>query len=266
MLTGGPEEICNPPHMLTSGPEEIRNRPHMVTGSPEEIRNRPHMLTRIQEEIPYCSPGTSSGKQKRARSTSQPQFRSENTPATIEADQILLAVQQLATNSDSVNFDNIVNRILKLPKALTTIMPTFDGKSENIELFEDLVQTSSKFHNQLTGEDKINYFNSFMRGDALQTFKNVTSPSRENLGEILTVFRRKYVKRQSMAAAKHKFQRLLFSPANQKLNNFLDELQKLAKNAFGVASHDIIEQFSYAKNASPPEEINQPGEFGEWHI
>ena len=86
-----------------------------------------------------------------------------------------------------------------------------------------------------------------MRSDALQTFKNITSPNRENLGEILTVFRRKYVKPPSMATAKHKFQRLVFNPANQKLIDFLDELQKLAKDAFGVAAQAIIEQFIYAK-------------------
>ena len=61
------------------------------------------------------------------------------------------------------------------------------------------------------------------------------------------MFRRKYVKPQSMAAAKHKFQRLVFNPTNQKLNDFLDELQKLAKDAFGVAAQAIVEQFIYAK-------------------
>ena len=86
-----------------------------------------------------------------------------------------------------------------------------------------------------------------MRGDALQTFKNITSPNRENLREILTVFRRKYVKPQSMALAKHKFQRLVFNPANQKLIDFLDEFQKVAKHAFGVAAQATIEQLTYAK-------------------
>ena len=97
-----------------------------------------------------------------------------------------------------------------------------------------------------------------MRGDALQTFKNISTPNRENLGEILTVFRRKYVKPQSMATAKHKFQRLVFNLANQKLIDFLDELQKLAKDAIGVAAQAIIEQFIYAK--MPPhlkKSINQ---------
>ena len=224
-----------------------QNYSHVVTGATEEVLHNPHTMTVTQEEIPYCSPTTSSGKQEKTRSKSQPQFRSENTPATIEADQILLALQQLAKNSNSANFNNNISRISKLPKSLTTTMPTFDGKSEKFELFEDLFQTSLKIQNQLTEEDKINYFHSLMRGDALQTFKNITSPNRENLGENLTVFRRKYVKPQSMATAKHKFQRLVLNPANQKLIDFLNELQKLAKDAFGVAAQAIIEQSIYAK-------------------
>ena len=86
-----------------------------------------------------------------------------------------------------------------------------------------------------------------MRGDALQTFKNINGPTPENLGEILAVFRRKYVKPQSMATAKHNFQKLFFNPANQKLVDFVDELQKLAKDAFEIAAHAIVEQFIYAK-------------------
>ena len=43
----------------------------------------------------------------------------------------------------------------------------------------------------------------------------------------------------------HNFQRMVF--ANQKLIDFLDELQKLAKNAFGVDAQAIIEQFIYAQ-------------------
>ena len=230
MVTGVIEETHDGAYMVTGATE----RNDMVTGVTEEIRHYPHTMTQTQEEIPYCSPSTSSGKQKKARSTSQPQFRSEKNPATIEADQILLALQQLVTNSNSANFNNNISRISKLPKSLTTTMPTFDGKSEKFELFEDLFQTSLEIHNQLTEEDKLYYFHSLVRGDALQTFINITSPDRENLGETLSVFRRKYVKPQSMATAKHKFQQLVFNPANQKLIYFLDELQKLAKDAFAL--------------------------------
>ena len=237
----------NSPEAETNSPMVTENYTHMVTGGPEEIHHNPHTMTATQEEIPYCSLTTSSNQQKKARSTSQSHFRSENTPATIEADQILLALQQLATKSNSANFNNKISRISKLPKSLTTTMPTFDGKSEKFELFENLFQTSLKIHNQLTEEFKINYFHSLMRGDALQTFTNITSPNRESLGEILTAFHRKYVKPQSMATAKYKPQRLVFNPANQISIDFLDELQKLAKDAFGVAAQAIMEQFINAK-------------------
>ena len=222
------------------------------------MRNGLDIVTAVQQEIPCYFSGISSAKQKKARSTSQPQFRSENTPATFEADQILLALQQLATNNNSANVSNTSNRISKLPKSLTTTMPTFDGKSEKFELFENHFQTSLEIHNQLTEGDQVNYFHSLMRGDALQTFKNISSRNRENLTDILTVFRRNYVKPQSMATAKHKLQQLVFNPVNQKLFDFLDDLQKLAKDAFGVAAQAIIDQFIYAK--MPPhlkKSINQ---------
>ena len=144
----GPEVEFSSPHFWAE------TDPHMVTGATREIRHYPHMTMETQKEIPYCSTSTTSGKQKKARSTSQPQFRSDNTPATLEADQILLALQQLATNSNSANFNDNISRISKLTKSLTTTMPTFDGKSEKFELFEDLFQTSLKIHNQLTEENK----------------------------------------------------------------------------------------------------------------
>ena len=181
------------------------------------------------------------------RSTSQPQFRNQKTPATI--DQILLALQQ-ANNNNSANFHNNSNTISKLPKLLTTTMPKYDGKSEKFELCEDLFQTSLKIHNQLTDDDRINYFYFLMRGYALQTIKNINGLTRENLGEILAVCRRRYLKPQSMATAKDRFQKFVFNPATQKLKELLDELQKLAKDAYGIAAHAIIEQFLYAQ--TPP--------------
>ena len=72
------------------------------------------------------------------------------------------------------------------------------------------------------------------------------------------MFRRKYVKTQSIATAKHKIYRLVFNPANQKVIDFLDKLRKLANYEFGLAAQAIIEQFLYAKK--PPhlkKSINQ---------
>ena len=86
-----------------------------------------------------------------------------------------------------------------------------------------------------------------MRDASPQMFKNFSSWNLRNLAEILTVLRRKYMKPQSMATAKQKFQQPLFNPANQKLIDFVDELQKLAKDATGVDAQANIEHFIYVE-------------------
>ena len=102
------------------------------------------------------------------------------------------------------------------------MMPTFDGKSDKFDLFEDIFQTNLRFHNKLT-DDRMNYFQS-QKEDALQIFENNNGPTREKLEEILAVFCEKNVKLQSMATAKYEFQKLVFKLANQKLVDFLDDL------------------------------------------
>ena len=148
------------------------------------------MVIGVHEEVNYWSPRKSSGKQRKKRSTSQPQFRSENTFATIEADQMFLALPQLTNNKNSANFHSIIKRKSKLPKSLTTSMPTFDGKTEKFEPFEDLFQASFKIHNPLTEDDTINYFHSLMMGDALQTNKNNNGPTEKTCKKSCQFFER----------------------------------------------------------------------------
>ena len=149
-------------------------------------------------------------------------------------------------------------------------MPTFNVKSEKFKLFEDLYHTNLKIHSLRTEEDRIIYFHFFMKGDALETFKNINGPTRENVGKKLAVLRknsgRKYVKHQSIPTAKHKFQQLVFNPTNQKLVDFLDELQKLANYAFGRAAQAITKQFFYAKKPQHLRKIKKSGQLGKWHI
>ena len=151
-----------------SGPEKGHD---MLTGVQSESLCD-HNITGFHKDVTYCSPSTSSGKQKRTvlQSTA---ICSENTPAKIEANHFLLALQQLANNNNLQTFIITSTEISKQPKSLTTTMPTFDGKSEKFELFEDFFQTSLKIHNQLTEDDRITCFHSLMRRDALQTFKTL---------------------------------------------------------------------------------------------
>ena len=81
----------------------------------------------------------------------------------------------------------------------------------------------------------------------LKTLKNIQRTPYTTLEDILKVFRRKYVKPESSASAKHRFSRLSFDPENQKLPDFLEELQESAEKAFGDNAHHMIENLLYAK-------------------
>ena len=110
----------------------------------------------------------------------------------------------------------------------------------------------------LTEEMKINHFHAHLRGLALKTFKNIQRTRTTTLEDILKVFRRKYVKPESSASAKHQFNRLFFDPEKQNLPDFLEELQESAEKAFGDNAHQMIENLLYAK--MPPhlkKSINQ---------
>ena len=138
---------------------------------------------------------------------------------------------------------------------------TFNGKlekNEKFEYFEDLFHTTLKMPPHLTEEMEINHFHAHLRGLAVKTFKNIQRTPSTTLEDILVVFRRKYVKPQSSASAKQRFNQPKFQPENQKLPDFLEDLQESAEKTFGEAAPQMIENLLYAK--MPPhlkKSINQ---------
>ena len=51
---------------------------------------------------------------------------------------------------------------------------------------------------------KIKHFHALSRNEALQTFRNISASNKKTLDDVLIVFRRKYIKRESQATAKHR--------------------------------------------------------------
>ena len=99
----------------------------------------------------------------------------------------------------------------------------------------------------LTEIQKINYFHSLLRGDALQAFCNIEDTKKDSLDEIMTIFKRRFGDYLSMAKARCEWDALKFDPSNQKLHEFLDILQKTAKEAFGSEAQQFIDKAIYAK-------------------
>ena len=147
---------------------------------------------------------------------------------------------------------NVLVNLQNKPQFMTirpveTTPMTFDGKSEKFELFEKLFHTIIKMQPAMTDQMKINQFHSWLRKGALETFRNKNSINRQTLEDVLVIFRRKYVKPEPQATAKHKWHRLTFDPSTMKLPDFLEELNQGAEKAFGENAKSMIDSLLYAK-------------------
>ena len=175
----------------------------------------------------------------------------------INLDTTIPAHERIATATDPDPITRLADVLTTMQNRPTaqqlTIRPvnsntmTFDGKSEKFELFEDLFHTMIKMQPEMTEQMKNNHFHSLLRKNALQTFRNINSTNRQTLEDVLVIFRRKYVKPESQATAKHKWHRLVFDPNTMKLPDFLEELNQGAEKAFGDQAQKMIDSLLYAK-------------------
>ena len=162
-------------------------------------------------------------------------------------------------NSDA---NNSINRLVdaiagiatqQRPQAATMLKPVstntliFDGKNEKFDSFEDLFHTRLKMQPEMTEAMKINHFHAHLGKEALQTFRNINALNKKTLDDVLIVFRRKYVKPESQATAKHKWQKLTFDPNKKSLPDFFEELNECADRAFGDNAQHMIDSLLYAK-------------------
>ena len=254
-------------HHMTSGGSIERH--HIVTGNSEQIHNPHHMMTEPSNEAHHMVTGQTAqtnqfpefptGRNQTPRNPSSHQYQNLSTQVT--QDNNLPVVQQSPTNQD-LDANNSINRLVdaiagittqKRPQAATTLKPVstntliFDGENEKFELFEDLFHTMLKMQPEMTEAMKINLFHAHLRNEALQTFRNISAANKKTLDDVLIVFRRKYVKPESQATAKHKWHKLTFDPITKSLPDFLEELNECAERAFGDNAQHMIGSLLYAK-------------------
>ena len=207
----------------------------MVTGANE-----------LQQPIPEFLTG---------RIHSQPDLQRQESAHDTTLDTTLPVAEPVTAEQpqDSINrlADVLVN-LQNKPQTMTirpvTANPmALDGKTEKFELLEDLFHTMIKMQPAMTEQMKINHFHSLLRKGALQTFRNINSINLQTLEDVLAIFRRKYVKPESRAAAKHKWHRLIFDPNTMKLPDFLKKLNQGTEKAFGENAKSMIDSLLFAK-------------------
>ena len=237
-----PDEVSELPVPETHFDRQTHTH-HIVTGQTAQTNQFPEFLTgRI------VTPRKPPSHQHQNPSTQVPQ--NNNLP---------VVEQTPRQNSDA---NNSINRLADAiagiatqqhPQAATMLKPAstntliFDGKNENFELFEDLFHTMLKMQPEMTEAMKINHFHAHLRKEALQTFRNISALNKKTLDDVLIVFRRKYVKPESQATAKHKRHKLTFDPNMKSLSDFLEKLNECAEGTFGDNAQHMVDRLLYAK-------------------
>ena len=221
-------------------------------GHEEDILTNSHDMVTGAKPTPHTVPEFLTGRPMHSREETQnshsPRIQTlENVPPVQETDvnDGSDPIRRLADVLVGMNNKSSTQTLMVRPVSTTTL--TFDGKSEKFELFEDLFHTMVKMQPEMTETMKINHFHSLLRKNALQTFRNISTANRQTLEDVLAVFRRKYVKPESQATAKHKWHKLVFDPNTMKLPDFLEELNQGAEKAFGENAQAMIDSLLYAK-------------------
>ena len=137
----------------------------------------------------------------------RPKIRSQSQPASIERPAVARTLFGAEKNDST---------LLPMPKALTGSLPTFDGKSEKFELFEDLSATILKCIHISRKSKKQTTF-SLLRGDALQAFCNIEDSKKDSLEEKMTIFKRRFGDYLSKANTRCEWDAHRFDPSTQKL-------------------------------------------------
>ena len=216
---------CKDDHdMVTGANPTPRMVPEFLTGQSTHSRDNPQSQDPLDPPSPTASP-----------------CDQETSGPTLPIDPLTRLADVLTGMTNKQTPQTLMVR----PVSTATL--TFDGKSEKFEFFEDLFHTMIKMQPEMTETMKINHFHSLLRKNALQTFRNINSANRQTLEDVLAVFRRKYVKPESQATAKHKWHKLVFDTNTMKLPDFLEELNQGAEKAFGENAQAMSDSLLYAK-------------------
>ena len=217
-----------------------------------------HMVTRQTAQTNHV-PEFLTGRIVTSRNPPSQQY--QNLSTQVSQVNNLSVVEQTPRNQ-KLDANTSINRLVdpivgiatqQRPQATTMLKPVstntliIDCKNEKFELFENLFHTMLKMQPEMTEAMKINHFYAHLRKEALQTFRNISALNKKILDDVVFVFRRKYIKPESQATAKHKWHKITFHPNTKSLPDFLEELNECAERAFGDNAQHTIDSLLYAK-------------------
>ena len=125
-------------------------------------------------------------------------------------------------------------------------MATFDGETE-FQTFRKPFSNKFEGLTTLFRTEIIQYFRFLLRGDAFEFFCNMTEAIKTDPYDIIAGSCRRYVKIQSVATARCRWESLNFDPMSPTVQDFLERYQKLAQGAYAGDAPKYIGTSFYVK-------------------
>ena len=117
-----------------------------------------------------------------------------------------------------------------------------------------LLNHLSSLANKITEENKLHFFQSLLRDEAIQYWQSIQITRLTTLKDVLDLFRKEFAKEDLKEVARYKWDQARYDPTTETFSDFLKNLKKTAKQVFGDGADKIIKLFSFGK---PPVEIQQ---------
>ena len=112
------------------------------------------------------------------------------------------------------------------PKILQTQVPLFRGRREKYKEFEHLLKNNIRPHMQkLTEQQKLNYFQSVLRDDAIEFWQTLKINAETTLTAILQAFNKKYAKEDLKEVSEYKFDQMRYDPTVESFADFLTKFK-----------------------------------------
>ena len=161
----------------------------------------------------------------------------EDTPSNSTETALLNAIHDLPRKLQKTN-----------TKLLQTHVPNFRGSKDKYNEFEHLLLNHFRpIANKITEEDKIHFFQSLLRDEAIDFWQTITINPTTTLQDVLQLLRKEFAKEDMREVARYKWNEAKYDPTTQTFGDFLKNLEKIAKQAYGDEADKCIKMFLFGK-------------------
>ena len=133
-------------------------------------------------------------------------------------------------------------------KLLQTHVPNFRGQKDKFVDFEHLLLNHlSPLANKITEENKLHFFQSPLRDEAIEYWQSIQITPVTTLKEVLDLFREEFAKEDLKEVPRYKWDQARYDPTTETFGDFLKSLKKTAKQAFGNEADNVIKIYLFGK-------------------